>query len=273
MRYKKILIFFLTCVAILPFVFPFYWMIKSSIESTEALFSSPTHLFPSSFTLKSYRELLSQTDFMVYITNSILIATGCMILNTILSCLAGYGLTRYSFWGRKIFARGTLFAYMFPPMLLGIPFFLLFHKIGLLNTYAGIIIAQATISLPFSIWLMWQFFQTVPMSYEESAWVCGASRFRTFVDVSLPLALPGIIAICLFSFALSWSDYTFSLIILTRDSMKTLPVGLDFIMDRPSVHWGMMQAASVLVCAPGFILVLFLQRYLMAGFGVGGLKG
>ena len=259
--------------ALILFVFPFYWMLKSSLEPSTDLFSPQIGILPVHLTFNSYEALFSQTDFLIYLQNSLIVAFGCMALNMTVSCLAGYGLARLRISGKRTFARATLFTYMFPPMLLGIPFYVLFGTLGLRNTYTGIILAQATMTIPFSIWLMWQFFQTIPISYEESAWVSGASLFRSFLTVSLPLALPGIIAVSLFSFALSWGDYTYCLFLLTENSMRTIPLGLNFFVELPGIHWGIMEAASVLVSLPGFLLVLFFQKYLVSGFGMGGLKG
>ena len=257
--------------SVLVFVFPFYWMLKTSFEATAELFRPPIQLWPKAYSLEHYQRLLAETHFARFLLNSLVVAAGSLIVTVVCSVLGGYALARFRLWGKKTLARATLLSYMFPPLMLGIPFFLLFHSLGLRNTYTGVILAHATIVLPFGLWLMWQFFQTVPLSYEESAWVSGAGRFRTFLEVAVPLASPGIVTIAVFSFALSWSDFEYAFVLLTSDKMHTLPVGM-FSYLSGYVHWGVMQAASVLITLPAFLVVFFLQGYLIRGLGVGGLK-
>ena len=139
---------------------------------------------------------------------------------------------------------------MFPPMLMAIPLYILFSALQMRNTYTGLILAHMAISLPLNIWLMWQYFQIVPQSLEEAAWVSGASRLRALRQVCLPSARPGILSVAIFSFALSWNDFTFAFILQTDRTMFTLPVGLATFVEQTGVHWGMVMAAAVLVSVP-----------------------
>jgi multiple sugar transport system permease protein len=138
------------------------------------------------------------------------------------------------------------------------------------NTYTGLILAHMAISLPLNIWLMWQYFQIVPVSLEEAAWTSGASRLAALRQVCLPSARPGILSVAIFSFALSWNDFTFAFILQTDRKMFTLPVGLASFVEQTGVHWGMVMAAAVLVSVPTFLLVFFLQRYLLSGLRTAG---
>jgi multiple sugar transport system permease protein len=124
------------------------------------------------------------------------------------------------------------------------------------------------VSLPFCTWLMWQFFQTIPMTYEESAWINGAGLTRTLVEVILPMARPGIIAVSIFAFAFSWNDFTFAIILMTEQNMQTLPVGVNSFLETTANNWGYVQSAGVLITLPPLLIIIFLQRYLLVGFGI-----
>ena len=137
------------------------------------------------------------------------------------------------------------------------------------NTYLGIILAHMSISLPLNIWLMWQYFQIVPISLEEAAWVSGASKLRAMREICLPSALPGILSVAMFAFALSWNDFTFAFILQTDKNMFTLPIGLATFVEQTAIHWGMIMSSAVLVSVPTFAMVFFLQKYLVRGLGFG----
>ncbi len=262
---------FALLLVVLVFVaFPFYWMVLTSFTPREALFRPPYRFFRLDFSLGNYRELLFATEFVRYFANSLIAAVGAIVLNVVAATLAGYGLTRFAFPCKKTFAFGTLFSYMFPPMLMAIPLYILFSALQMRNTYTGLILAHMAISLPLNIWLMWQYFQIVPQSLEEAAWVSGASRLRALRQVCLPSARPGILSVAIFSFALSWNDFTFAFLLQTDRKMFTLPVGLATFVEQTGVHWGMVMAAAVLVSVPTFLLVFFLQRYLLSGLRTAG---
>jgi multiple sugar transport system permease protein len=250
--------------------FPFYWMLLSSLIPRTVLFQPPYRFFRLDLSLENYRDLFFATEFVTYLKNSVITAAGAILLNVVAATLAGYGLTRFSFFGKKQFAQGTLFSYMFPPMLLAIPLYILFSALGMRNTYLGLILAHVAISLPLNIWIMWQYFQIVPISLEEAAWICGASKLRALREVCLPSARPGILSISIFSFALSWNDFTFAFILQTDKKMFTLPIGLATFVEQTAIHWGMIMSSAVLVSLPTFGLVFFLQKYLLSGLRVGG---
>jgi multiple sugar transport system permease protein len=246
--------------------FPFYWMLLSSLTPRQVLFRPPYQLVRLDLSLENYRDLLFASEFLTYLANSLIAAAGAVVAAT----LAGYGLTRFAFPGKKTFAFGTLFSYMFPPMLMAIPLYILFSGLRMRNTYTGLILAHMAISLPLNIWIMWQYFQIVPLSLEEAAWISGASKLRALREVCVPSARPGILSVAIFAFALSWNDFIFAFILQTDRAMFTLPVGLATFVEQTAIHWGMVMAAAVLVSLPTFALVFFLQRYLLSGLRVGG---
>jgi multiple sugar transport system permease protein len=228
---------------------------------------------PSVLTFQNFDKILFNSQFPMYLTNSLIVATAVTIITVIAATLAGYGLTRINIYGKKTIAKLLLFSYMFPPMILVIPQFIIWHKLNLINSYLGITLAQIAIALPFSTWLMWKFFLTIPLAMEESAWVSGASNFQAFYEIALPQAKPGIVAVAIFAFAVSWDDYTIANILLPVPNHQTLPPGIyNTFMQGLAVSWGEIMAASVFLIVPGFIFVYFLQKYLLEGFQIGQMK-
>jgi len=246
--------------------FPVYWTVQSSFKVGDSLFENPT-LFPFDPTLQNYVDLFG-TEFMTYFQNSVIVGIGAIVLTTLLATLGGYGLTRADFRGKRNVARSVLFSYMFPPILLALPMYLAFYNLGLLNSYFALMIAHTAISLPFCMWLMWQYFQTIPIAYEESAWINGAGKLRALWSVVIPMARPGIIASSIFTFAITWNDFTFAVVIMSQEGKRTLPVGVQSFVEQTAVHWGLIVSAAALIMLPAFLLVFFLQKYLLYGFSV-----
>lgn len=247
--------------------FPIYWIAKSSFQSLEALFSDRSLLFvPNEITINHFETLFFESQFPNFYFNSLVVAFGVVLVTLVVSVLAGYTLTRMDVPGKRTIANVTIISYMYPPLLLVIPMFLLWFSVGLINTHIGLIFAQSALTIPFSIWLMWQFFQTIPIRLEESAWMQGASRFRAFITIALPMAKPGLIAVAIFAFATSWNDFTMANILMQEPSMRTLPVGVLFFTEQFNTDWGLVLSATVLIAVPPFLLVYFLQTYLLRGF-------
>ena len=249
--------------------FPLYWMATTALTPRAELFKPPYPLLRATYSFENISELLSATQFLTFMNNSLLVALGTVVVNVVAATLAGYGLSRFEFRFKKVFAAATLWTYMFPPILLALPLYLIFSSVNLRNTYSGLILAHVSLSLPLNIWIMWQYFQVVPRSLEEAAWTSGASRLRALWEICLPSALPGILSAAIFSFALSWNDFAFAFILQTDTAMYTLPVGLATFVEQSAIHWGLIMASSLIVAIPTFALVFFLQRYLMHGFALG----
>jgi multiple sugar transport system permease protein len=253
----------------LSMFFPVYWMAISSLKSDVELMSRDLSYVPTAPTLVNFDAVLRSTDFMVFFTNSIIAATGCIIITVVVSALGGYGLARAKMRGKIVIARVLLISYMLSPLMLAIPLYLIGRHLGILNTYFGLILSHLSMALPFAIWIMWKFFQAIPLSYEEAAWTDGASPLRALLDIVLPIAAPGMAAVAVFAFAVSWGDFTMAAILMPDSNMWTVSVGMMTFIDQHSVHWGMIMAGAVLVATPPVLLVYFLQRYLILGLRVG----
>jgi multiple sugar transport system permease protein len=267
---RRLTLYVLAGIVAVIFAFPVYWLFLSALKEPNAIRSWPPSLFTLDLTLENFRLLITDTNFPRWFKNSVIITAGNIIFTITLSTTAGYALTRYDIPQKKNLARMLLLTYMFPPVLLGIPYFILFETIGLQNTLFGIMLAHASLSLPFGTWIMWQFFQTVPISWEESSWVCGASRIRSMVEIALPGAFPGIVAVAIFTFSVSWNDFTLAFMLTTDPSVTVLTVGIRSFMTGGRVLWGDLTAAAVLLIIPPMILVFFLNKYILEGFSMGG---
>lgn len=273
LRLKRIMVV-LTALLVAVFVtIPVYIMIAIAVQTpAETFHGGNVHLLLDSVTFRNFQVLFEETNTVQYFTNSIIVTASSTLLSTALAVAAGYGLTRFEFRGKTLAARAVLFAYMFSPIVLAIPLYVIFFALGLLDSYFALSMALAAISAPFTIWLMWQYFQTIPIAFEEAAWVRGASRTRTLWDVVLPVARPGYISAAIFSFAVAWNDYTMARVVMSSDEMYTITVGASLFLDRATIGWGETMAVSLLICIPPFLIALFLQNYLLQGFNVGGLE-
>jgi ABC-type glycerol-3-phosphate transport system permease component len=263
------------CAAILLIftAFPFFWMVSTSFKPLREIFVSPPNFLPRNFTLANFALLFEQTRFLTYFRNSVYVSTLTVLFTMAIATAGAYSLTRFRFYGREKIASLILFTYMFAPIMIVIPFYVLIKKIGIANTHLALIMAYTAFCLPFSLWLLRAFFQSIPLVLEEAALVDGATRYRAVFHVILPLALPGIIATAIFTFILAWNDYIFVRILITSDNLKTLSVGIADLYNATVIDWGMIMSGGMLITIPVLVFFIFIQRYLIAGWGTGAVKG
>ncbi len=255
---------------ILYSLFPIYWMVISGLRAGRSLFEPL--LLPGPYSWQGYKTILSLTDFPTYYVNSILIAIGTTVLTVAVVTPMAYAMVRSRLPGMMLMVRAMLFAYMFPALLLAIPIYIFLVKIGLDDTRLSLILTHSTFTLPLGVWLMWGFFKNFPFEVEESAFIDGCSRLQAIYRIIMPLTLPGVLTVVLFAFVLSWSDFVFSLILITSDELKTLPYGLASIDDAYDANWGELMAGSTMICLPLLALFAFLSRYFIRGLSMGAVK-
>ncbi len=253
--------------------FPFAWMASTAFKPSQAIFATPPVLWPREFTLDNVARLFEETKFLTYFRNSVIVSLSTVGTTLAFSTPAAYSLTRFRFPGREKIAGLILFTYMFAPIMIIIPFYVMVRFLGLTNTHFGLIMAYTAFCLPFNLWLLRTFFQSIPVEIEEAAMIDGANRFQAVVYVVLPMALPGMVATGIFTFILAWNDYIFARVLLSSDDLKTLPVGIADLYNASVVDWGMIMASGLLVIAPIAGVFVFLQKYLVSGWGAGGVKG
>ena len=252
--------------------FPLYWMLVSSVRHPRHLFATPT-LAPGPFTLEYFTALWQVSDFPRYFANSLLVAGVTTLATLVIAAVMAYAVARWRSRTSRLVVLSMLYAYMLPPLLLAIPLFVMFTRIGLADTLAGLVVAHLTITLPLGVWLLWGFFKTFPVELEEAALVDGCSVPGMLLRITLPLSLPGLTTAGIFAFLLSWTDYTYSLMMVSTDRLKTVPLGLATMMGAYDLRWGEMMAGGVIITVPILVLFVFLGRWFIAGMTVGALKG
>jgi ABC-type glycerol-3-phosphate transport system permease component len=252
--------------------FPLFWMMISSIKPANELFVSPPRILPSEATLVWYRNLLN-SEAAGFFTNSLIVGVSTTIVCLALGTLAAYSLTRFEFPGKRIFLLGALLAYLFPAVVLFVSVYMILNVLGLIDTYAGLIICHCILTFPFALWMLKSFFETIPKDIDEAAWVDGASFLRTFTTIILPLALPGIFSVAVFVFVLSWNEFLFASVLLTGGDRKTIPVGIAEFITSFDVRWGEIMAMGTLATIPVVILFLCVQRHFLSGVLSGAVKG
>jgi ABC-type glycerol-3-phosphate transport system permease component len=253
--------------------FPLLFMFMTTLKPDGEIISATPTLFTSSPHLEHYYRLFATTNFLTYFGNSIVVAGSTTLLCVSVATLAGYGITRFRFKGREGIAGTMLFTYMFAPIMIIVPFFILMRQYGLTNSHFGLVLSYTTFALPFSMWLLRSFFQSIPVELEQAAMTDGASRPQAVLYVIVPLALPGVIAVSIFSFIVAWNDYIFTRVLISSDDLKTLPVGISDLVNATLIDWGMILSAGVVITIPALIFFIVIQRYLISGWGAGAVKG
>lgn len=273
-RLSTILVNLVTWALVAIIAFPLVWMVLTSLKPQNELFRIPPDFLPNTITFEHYRILLTETPFLRYFVNSMMLATTTTVLVVAVGALGAYSLVRFRYRGRETLAGLVLFTYLLPSVVLIIPLYLMMVKIGLSNTLASLVIAYTTFSLPYALWLLRSFMAGIPEDLESAALVDGASRMGAFFDVILPQALPGIISTALFTFILAWNEYLYALVLVNSDQSRPLTTGvMNMLITAFNIDWSLLMAASVMMSIPLIVIFAFLQSYLTRGFGAGGVKG
>jgi len=256
-------------------LFPIYWMISTSLKSDIEVFKLPPDLWSAKPTLNSYYNLTEGiTPITTFFKNSVISALGTVLFAVIVAFFAGYALSRLKFKFRKTISIGILITQMFPLVVLVIPLYLLYMNLNLLNTYVGLILGFTSFTLPFSIWMIKGFIDTVPIEIEEAATIDGCSLFQMMWKVIMPLIKPGLVATAVFAFLDAWNNLLFPMTLINDISMKTLPPGMILAFGGEFKHdWSGMMAASVIVSIPVIVIFILIQRYLVEGLTKGAVKG
>ena len=254
-------------------VLPLLWMLSTSLKPPREVLATPPTLIPAVPTLENYTRLFGQTAFVRYFVNSVSVAGLTVLLTMAVGAVGAYSLTRFRFPGREGIARLILCTYMFAPIMIVVPIYILARRLGIVDTHTALVLSYSSFCLPFSLWLLRAFFQSIPIELEEAAQVDGAGRPRALAYIVAPLALPGLIATSIFTFTLAWNDYIFTRILIVSDELKTLPVGVQDLFSAAVVDWGLVMAAGMLITIPALAFFMAVQRHLVAGWGTGGLKG
>jgi len=262
-----------TLIALMVVVFPFYWMLNTSLKPASEIFLSPPTFASANWSLDAYATVLTQRPVGRYFLNSLIVALGTTVLSVTLAALAAYGFTRFFPGGATPFIVLLLFTKMLPETLLIIPYFRLMSDLGLLNTYGALVLAYSSFALPFSVWMLIGFFRSIPRDVDEAAMIDGATYLQAFWRVVLPLARPGLVAVALFTFLIAWNSYVWALVLTTDSSMYVLSVGIANMVGEYRVQWNELMAAAVIAAVPVMILYSLLERHLVDAITAGAVKG
>ena len=254
-------------------VFPLVWVLLCSVKSSGELTSNPTRFFPKHFTLENFTHVIQDLGFAKNIGNSLIIAIITTGIAIVISSMAAYGIVRFFPKLGSIMSKVLVATYMFPPILLAIPYSMVMAKLGLVNTRIGLIIVYLSFSVPYAVWMLVGFFKTVPLGIEEAAKVDGANKFQTFIQIVLPLVMPGIVATAIYTFINAWNEFMFGYIFISTDQYRTLTPAIMLFKGVNTVDWGGLMAGSVVAVIPVTLIFLFLQRYFLAGLMSGSVKG
>lgn len=249
-------------------VFPFLWMVLSSFKLQSQMLNIK-YLLRFDATTKNYRELFSHYNFVRPIFNSFIIALLSTALSLVLALPASYGIARFHMKRTSLL---LLVVRMIPAITFLVPWFVIFTYIGIVDTHFGLILAHMVVSLPFIVWIMVPYFESLPKELEESAAVDGSSRLNSFIKIILPISGPGIVTAAILSFVFSWNNFMFGIILSGRVT-KTLPVAIYGFISYTDINWGGLMAGSVVVTIPVIIISLFLQKYIVQGLTAGAVKG
>ena len=253
-------------------IFPLFWQFSSSFKSLDDLMMNTSSFFPKEWTLKNYTTVIERVKLLEFMKNSVLVSLASTIISISVACMASYAIARSNRRTRKNVTRWLITVYMFPPILLAIPYYITLSSIRLNNTLIGLSIVYLSFSLPYCIWMMTGYMMGIPLEIEEAAFIDGASRCKTFMRVTIPLAAPGIVATAIFAFINAWNEFLYSLVLISSGSKKTVSVALQSITNSETIRYNEMMAASILIVVPAMILFFSIQKWLAGGLTKGAIK-
>ncbi len=251
---------------------PFLWTVVTSLKPAEEIHTAQINYIPLNPTLEHYRNLLGRTNFAKQFWNSVVVSGGTTILCLMIAFTASYSFSRFNFFGSKILKNFLLVSQMFPKVLLIIPLFVIMQTLNLLNSRTSLVVSYTSFTIPFVVWMLIGYFQSIPKELDEAAMIDGCTRLGALYRVILPLALPGVAATAIYTFIYGWNELIFAVMFVSSKEMFTLPVGINAFIGEYNIAWGMLTAAGVITALPIMILFMFLQKYLVEGLTAGAVK-
>ena len=251
---------------------PFAWMILTSLTPSARIAASGVSLSPTGWSLDNYIRLFEQTSFLGNMGHSLIIALGTVLVGLGVSVTAAYAFSRFRFTGRRAIMLQFLLVNMFPVVLLILPLFVLMRRLGLLDTHLSLILANATVAIPFAVWMLTSYIAAIPRSLDEAAMIDGCSRLTALRRVVLPLAMPGIISTGIYIFITAWNEYLYALT-LSGKNVRTVTVAIQTLIGEYQIEWGLLAAGGVIGALPATLLFLIVQKRLVGGLTQGAVKG
>ena len=272
--FKRILIHLVLIISCVIAIFPILRILAVSLRPGNRLMSTDLAIIPPDATLESYRIILFEKPFLSWVWNSLAITISTALIGVILAATAAYAFSRWKFPGRSVGLVFLLATQMIPAPMLMIPIYILAIKLGMVGTYRGLVIAYCVTSIPFSVWILKGYYDTIPVDLEEAARIDGCSQLQAFLRVLLPLSTPALAITFLFNFMAAWNEYLLARVMLgSQESLLTWPLGLQRLQGQFQTQWGQFSAGSILVMVPVMVLFLYSSKYLISGLTLGGVKG
>ena len=254
-------------------LFPIVWALGTSFKTQAQIYALPPEWLPAPYTFDNYLQVLLDASMLRYFMNTAVVSLGATCISLAIGILAAYGFSRYKFPGAKTLLASILFTRVLPRVTLIVPFYITLRNLKLLNTYPGLILVYLMVVMPISVWMLKGFFDNIPLEIEEAAIMDGCSAFGMLMRIVIPISLPAIAAVGMYTFILAWNEFLFALLMTTDSTTRTISVALAFYIDEAGVHWGPMMAASILMSIPAVIVFTISQRNLVKGLSEGAVKG
>jgi len=270
---KTVLIYAVLIIACICSVYPILNIITISLRPSNALFTTSLSIIPPNATFSNFTQAFSKYDMPNWLLHSLIVSSFACVFSVALSVTAGYAFSRFEFKGKQMGLSLLLVTQMFPLAMTLLPLYLMVINLHMVNSYFALAIIYVSTSIPFNIWMMKGYYDTIPKSLEESAYVDGASIFRSFYQIILPLAKPAVALTALFSFMGAWSEYIVASVLINESGKLTLPVGLVSMQGQFSTDWGIYSAGAIITAVPVMVLFIVLSKYLVGGLTVGSVKG
>jgi multiple sugar transport system permease protein len=269
----KILTYALLILVSLVVAFPILWLLDTSLKTYPQIYAFPIQYIPNPTTFQNYYDVLVAHNFLQYFMNSTIISMGTGILSVTLAVFPAYAFSRFEFPAKKGFFIAILMCQMFPQVVFVVPVFIMLRTLGLIDKLPGVILSYLPFTTPIAIWLLVNFFKDVPIELEEAALIDGCNRYQTFSKIVLPLTLPGLAAVTIYSFLFSWGELMFAMSYLQSTKNQTIPILISLFVGQYETRWGQMFAGSILATIPALVIFGFLQKYFVKGLTSGAIKG
>jgi ABC-type glycerol-3-phosphate transport system permease component len=271
-NFKNSYLFLLLLIWAIVVLFPPFWALLTSIKPTNELFTLDMHWLPQNPTLENYRIVFTDPVLLRYLINTLFVSLVSTAIVIVLATLAGYGFSRYRLKGGKVGLTILIACQMFPPIMFIVPYFLLMKNIQVYNTYLALIVTRVVFYLPFSTLMIKSFFDSIPHDLEEAATVDGCSQFGIFIRIIVPLVMTGVATIFIFSFLNSWNEFLFSVTVVSRETLRTITVGLAQTKGQYGINWGALMSLSLVSLVPPLIIFMLMQQYFIKGLTAGAVK-
>ena len=271
--FQRLIIHLILIVLCLITIYPVSRIVTISIDPRQTVIRTDLNFIPENPTFDNYLEVIEDGDIFLWLWNSVLITASTAIIGVIVASTSAYAVSRWKFPGRRPLLVFLLTTQMIPAGMLLVPLYVLAVNLGLTNTWRGLVIAYSVQSIPFSVWILKGYYDTIPVELEQSAMIDGTSRLGAFYRIVLPLSRPALAIVFLFNFTQAWNDFLLARIMLQRDSMYTWPLGLQSLQGQFQTKWGEFSAAALMVSVPVMILYFASSKWLLSGLTLGSVKG